>query len=203
MPAAPATIQSVLCFPAIGGANSASRLGGTGHRNPAATFPRRRSLGTVNNYTNNSEKNTWQRRQVRRAVDFINQKTGNWSWYYHIDNSTVDNALPDSPACRASPPSLPTRAQQFVMSNTKTFGATAVNEARFSFFRTALHQGQSGREFRQPVVARFRDRSRHARHHSLDRRDTRNTCRRFTSTDFNIGVPTLNTFQPNNTFMVS
>ena len=25
------------------------------------------------------------------------------------------------------------------MSNAKTFGATAVNEARFSFFRTALH----------------------------------------------------------------
>src|SRR5438105_5060613 len=31
----------------------------------------------------------------------------------------------------------PTRAQQFVISNTKTFGPTAVNQFRASFFRTA------------------------------------------------------------------
>ena len=37
------------------------------------------------------------------------------------------------------PTNTPSRAQEFVMSNTKTFGATAVNEARFSFFRTAVH----------------------------------------------------------------
>ena len=37
------------------------------------------------------------------------------------------------------PAQTPTRAQEFVISNTKTLGPTAVNEARLTFFRTATH----------------------------------------------------------------
>ena len=93
----------------------------------------------MNNYSNNSEKTTVKRRQdTVRARGFHQQKNRKLVVVLHIDNSTVDNALPF-----ASVPGFPSdtthRAQQFVMSNAKTFGATAVNEARFSFFRTALH----------------------------------------------------------------
>ena len=130
-----------LCFSGQSGDRpceySAGRLGRTGQGIlpyiPAPTLP-----GTVNNYTDNSQKNTWNDDKYGLKVDFVNKTTGNWSFYYAIDDSTVDNALPF-----ASVPGFPSnnidRAQQFVMSNAKTFGATAVNEARFSFFRTAFH----------------------------------------------------------------
>ena len=164
---------------------------------PAPTLP-----GTVNNYTDNSQKNIWNDDKYGLKVDFVNKKTGNWSWYYAIDDSTVDNALPF-----ASVPGFPStnidRAQQFVMSNAKTFGATAVNEARFSFFRTALHQNNPAGSF--------------ASLSSLGFVTGAGTLGIIPSTtpgypeyvpqiyfnNFNIGVPTLNTFQPNNTFMVT
>src|SRR5207302_815546 len=39
------------------------------------------------------------------------------------------------------------RAPQFVMSNAKSLGGTAVNEARISFFRTALHKDNPAGSF--------------------------------------------------------
>jgi hypothetical protein len=163
---------------------------------PAATLP-----GTVNNYTNNSEKNTWNDDKYGLKIDFVNKKTGNWSFYYTIDDSTVGNALPF-----ASVPGFPSnttnRAQQFVMSNAKTFGATAVNEARFSFFRTALHLDNPGGSFASLSSLGF-----------VTGADTLGIVSLAPSypeyvpqiyfKEFQIGVPTLNTFQPNNTFMVT
>ena len=32
--------------------------------------------------------------KIGQRVDFINEKTGNWYFYYHFDDSTVDSALP-------------------------------------------------------------------------------------------------------------
>ncbi|PYV99477.1 MAG: hypothetical protein DMG86_14320 [Acidobacteria bacterium] len=91
--------------------------------------------GTENNFSDNSQRNRVRDDKAGQRVDFINQKTGNWSFYYHYDDSTVVNAL------NASVPGFesvtPSRAQQFVISNTKTFGPTAVNQFRASFFRTA------------------------------------------------------------------
>ena len=87
-------------------------------------------------YVDASQKNRVQDDKAAQRVDFVNQKTGNWSWYYHFDDSSVSNALP----CASVPgfPSFtPSRAQQIAMSNTKVFGPTAVNEARVSFFRTS------------------------------------------------------------------
>ncbi len=164
---------------------------------PAPTLP-----GDVNNYTDNSQKNTWNDDKYGLKVDFINKKTGNWSWYYTIDNSNVGSALP-----LASVPGFPStttdRAQQFVMSNAKTFGAMAVNEARFSFFRTALHLDNPAGSF--------------ASLSSLGFVTGEGTLGIIPSTtpgypeyvpqiyfnNFTIGVPTLNTFQPNNTYMVT
>jgi len=153
-------------------------------------------------YADNSQKTRLVDDKIGERVDFINQKTGNWSFYYHFDDSNVFSALPE-----ASVPGFPSltnsRAQQFVVSNTKTFGPTAVNEARFSFFRTALHKDDPKGSF--------------ASLSSLGFVTGPGTLGIIPSTtpgypeytpqiyfnNFFIGVPTLNTFQPNNTFMVT
>ena len=88
------------------------------------------------------------------------------------------------------------------MSNAKNFGSTAVNEARFSFFRTSSHFDNPAGSF-----AKLSD---------LGFVTGEGTLGIIPSTtpgypefvpqiyfnNFFIGVPTLNTFQPNNTFMV-
>src|SRR5450432_2016553 len=107
---------------------------------PAPTLP-----GDTNNYSDNSQRNIANDNKFGERVDFNNQKTGNWSWYYHLDNSNVSSAnVNQATGSFATVPGFPTltpsRAQEFVMSNTKTVGATAVNEARISFFRTAVNK---------------------------------------------------------------
>ncbi len=116
---------------------------------PAPTVP-----GAVtNNYSNNSQRNIVNDDKFGERVDFNNQKTGNWSWYYHLDNTNVQNALAGFASVPGFPTVTPSRAQEFVMSNTKTFGATAVNEARHQLLPDCGSQGQPGGEFCQPVVA--------------------------------------------------
>ena len=91
-------------------------------------------------YSDNSQKNTVRDNKFGERVDFNNRKTGNWSFYYHFDDSTVLSALPSGGASVPGfPAQTPTRAQEFVISNTKTLGPSAVNEARATFFRTATH----------------------------------------------------------------
>src|SRR5947207_1674993 len=99
-----------------------------------------------NNYTDNSQKDKENDNKYALKLDFINKTTGNWSWYYTIDDSIVHSALPFA-SVPGFPSDTPSRAQQFVMSNTKTFGATAVNESRVSFFRTALHKDNPAGSF--------------------------------------------------------
>ena len=163
---------------------------------PAPTLP-----GTVNNYTNNSEKNAWNDDKYGLKIDFVNKKTGNWSWYYTIDDSTVDMAF--YPASVPGFPSNTTdRAQQFVMSNAKTFGATAVNEARFSFFRTALHLDNPAGSFASLSSLGFNN----TNGLGIIPSTTPGYPEYVPQIGFNnfaIGVPPLNTFQPNNTFMVT
>ena len=91
-------------------------------------------------YSSNSQRNTVTDNKIGERVDFNNRKTGTWSFYYHFDDSTVHSALPSGGASVPGfPATTPTRAQQFVISDTKVIGPTAVNEARVSFFRTATH----------------------------------------------------------------
>jgi hypothetical protein len=91
-------------------------------------------------YSNNSQRNRITDNKIGERVDFNNRKTGNWSFYYHFDDSTIDSALPSGGASVPGFPAVtPTRAQEFVVSNNKTIGTTAVNEARLTFFRTATH----------------------------------------------------------------
>ncbi len=91
-------------------------------------------------YSNNSQRDRITDNKIGERVDFNSRKTGNWSFYYHFDDSTVNSALPSGGASVPGFPAVtPTRAQEFVISNNKTIGSTAVNEARLTFFRTATH----------------------------------------------------------------
>ena len=91
-------------------------------------------------YSDNSQRNRITDNKIGERVDFNNRKTGNWSFYYHFDDSTVNSALPsDGASVPGFPAVTPTRAQEFVISNTKSIGTTAVNEARATFFRTSTH----------------------------------------------------------------
>jgi hypothetical protein len=72
-----------------------------------------------------------------------NTRYGMFSAYYHGDDDTLTNPFPNSGATVTSPgigayTALDrTRAQVLVLSNTKAFGSTAVNEFRFSYLRNA------------------------------------------------------------------
>jgi hypothetical protein len=91
-------------------------------------------------FTDNSQKDRITDNKIGERVDFNSRKTGNWSFYYHFDDSTVNSALPSGGASVTGFPAVtPTRAQEFVISNNKTVGTNAVNEARLTFFRTSTH----------------------------------------------------------------
>ncbi|OLE11999.1 MAG: hypothetical protein AUG89_08600 [Acidobacteria bacterium 13_1_20CM_4_56_7] len=87
-------------------------------------------------FSDNSQKDRVRDDKIGERIDFNNQKTGNWSFYYHFDDSSVVSSLTSGvtdpvPGFASITPS---RAQEFVISNTKNFGQMAVNEARVSYF---------------------------------------------------------------------
>jgi len=173
---------------------------------PAPTAP-----GNSQNYSDNSQRNVANDNKFGERVDFNNQKTGNWSWYYDVDNSNVSSANVDRNAGSFSsvpgfPTLTPSRGQQFVMSNAKILGATAVNEARISFFRTALNKDNPAGSFASLSslgfvtgagtlgiipLAGYKEYVPQIMFSNLG------------PNGLNIGVPTLNTFQPNTTYMAS
>jgi Carboxypeptidase regulatory-like domain len=168
---------------------------------PSPTLP-----GDTNNYSNNSGRNVANDDKIGERVDFNNQKTGNWSWYYHFDRSDVQSDL-DLSAGFANVPGFPTdspsRAQEFVMSNTKTLGATAVNEARFSVFRTALHLNNPAGSFANLSDLGFITGANTLGIVPLAGYKEYVPQTSFSNLNLNIGVPTLNTYQPNTTYAVS
>jgi hypothetical protein len=91
----------------------------------------------------------------------------------------------------------------FVMSNTKTFGATAVNEARFSFFRTALHKDNPAGSFADLSSLGFITGPGTLGIIPLAGYKEYVPQVSLSNIGLNIGVPTLNTFQPNTTYLVS
>ena len=162
--------------------------------------------GSVNNYENNSGRNIVDDDKIGERVDFNNKLTGNWSWYYTYDDANTPTALVaagDGATVPGFPSTSIDHAQQFVMSNTHTFGATAVNEARFSFFRTALHKDNPTGSFASLSSLGFVT---GAGTLGIIPDTTPNYPQYVPQIIFNnytIGVPPLNTYQPNNTFMVS
>ncbi len=153
-------------------------------------------------YSNSSEKNNVRDDKMGQRVDFINQMTGNWSFYYHYDDSTVDNALPAA-SVPGFPSTTPTRAQEAVMSNTKTFGATQVNEFRVSFFRTATVTDEPKGSFAKLSDLGFVTGPSTLGIIPSGPADFPQTVPPIYFNSFSIGVPTLTTFQPNNTWLIS
>jgi hypothetical protein len=155
-------------------------------------------------YSNNSQRNTVKDNKFGERVDFNNRKTGNWSFYYHYDDSTVLSALPSGGASVPGfPAQTPTRAQEFVISNTKTIGPTAVNEARATFFRTATHlDNPTGGKASLSSLGFVTG----AGTQGIIPDATPGFPEYVPQVYFNnfaIGTPSLITFQPNNTYMVS
>ncbi len=161
--------------------------------------------GAQNNYSNNSQRNIANDDKIGERVDFNNQKTGNWSWYYHFDRSNLGSGI--APGGWANVPGFPTttpaRAQEFVMSNTKTFGAAAVNEARLSIFRTVLNKDNPAGSFADLSSLGFVTGANTLGIASLPGYKEYMPQIGFSQIGLQIGVPTLNTDQPNTTYMVS
>ena len=92
-------------------------------------------------YSNNSQKGTIRDDKFGNRVDLETRRAGTLSFYYHFDDSTVGSPL-NAPGQMDSFPGFsttaPSRAQMFVVSDVKTFGASLVNEARLSYFRTSV-----------------------------------------------------------------
>src|ERR1017187_9174151 len=153
-------------------------------------------------YSDNSQKNRIQDDKTGQRVDFINQKTGNWSWYYHFDDSTVTSALPAA-SVSGFPALTPSRAQEIVMSNTKTLGPTAVNEARVSFFRTPTTTDKPKGSFASLSSLGFITGAGTLGINPSGPPGFPQYVPQIYFNNFVTGVPTLTTTQPNNTWQLS
>jgi hypothetical protein len=153
------------------------------------------------NYADNSGRNNIRDDKIGERVDFNNQKTGNWSFYYHFDDSTVSQALGVS-SLPGFPTITPTRAQEFVISDTKTIGPTAVNEARATFFRTSTHASTPSGGFASLASLGFNN-SQGLGIITDGLPDTKQFMPRLFFPNFSDGPSDLITFQPDNTYMVS
>src|SRR5215475_3292613 len=89
------------------------------------------------------------------------------------------------------------------MSNTKTIGATAVNEARISFFRTALHKDQPTQSFADLSSLGFITGAGTLGIVPLAGYPQYVPQISFANLGLNIGVPTLDTIQPDTTYTAS
>ncbi len=152
-------------------------------------------------FADDSQRNSVLDDKMGQRVDFINQKTGNWSFYYHFDDSTVSNAL------NASVPGFssvtPARAQEGVMSNTKNFGPDAVNEFRVSFFRTATTTNKPTSSFASLSNLGFVTGLGTLGIIPSGPPGFPQTLPPEYFNNFSLGVNTLTTYQPNNTWQVS
>jgi hypothetical protein len=140
--------------------------------------------------------------KIGQRVDFINEMTGNWYFYYHFDDSTVDDPM-NAASVPGFPSTTPSRAQQVVMSNTKTFGATQVNEFRVSFFRTSTVTNQPTGSFAKLADLGFETAPGSLGIIPSGPPGFPQTVPPVSFNSFSIGVPTLTTFQPNNTWHFS
>src|SRR5262249_25828491 len=96
----------------------------------------------------------------------------------------------------------PSRAQQFVISNTKNLGPTAVNQFRASFFRTATLTDKPTQSFAQLADLGFVTGTPLGINPSGPPGFPQTVPPLFFN-NFSVGVNTLTTQQPNNTFQFS
>jgi Carboxypeptidase regulatory-like domain len=165
---------------------------------PSPTLP-----GDTQNYSDNSQRNIANDNKFGERIDFNNQKTGNWSWYYHLDNTNVTSGLAGFASVPGFATVTPSRAQEFAMSNTKPIGATAVNEARITFFRTALHKDEPSESFASLSSLGFVTGAGTLGIVPLAGYPQYVPQITFNNLGLNIGVPTLDTIQPDTTYTAS
>ena len=140
--------------------------------------------------------------KIGQRVDFNNEKTGNWSFYYHNDWSSVYN-----PLAAASVPGFPAITPASVhlgtLSNVKTFGPTMVNELRVSFFRTVTTTTKPAGSFASLSSLGFVTGAGTLGIIPSGPAGFPQTVPPIYFNSFSIGVPTLTTGQPDNTWQFS
>jgi hypothetical protein len=90
-------------------------------------------------FSTSSEKRRVNDDKTGHRVNLNTQKTGDWAIYYHYDTAGLYNPFAGGNV-PGFPGNVPTRAQQVNVSNTKSFGATMVNEARLNYTRLFINQ---------------------------------------------------------------
>ncbi len=94
-------------------------------------------------FSTSANKRTVRDDKFGARIDLNTQKRGGWRFYYHLDDSQVGQPYPS-----ANVPGFPglsqSRAQQANLSHTLSLGASAVNEARLNFTRTAMNLNKPG-----------------------------------------------------------
>jgi hypothetical protein len=92
------------------------------------------------NYSNSQYNDTIRDDKGGVRIDVNTAEWGQISGYFHIDDSTVNSAYGGASVPGFAALNL-TRAQVAMVSDTKSFGSTAVNEFRFSYLRDANQLG--------------------------------------------------------------
>ena len=160
--------------------------------------------GDTNNFSNNSQRSIANDDKIGERINFNNKLTGNWSWYYGFDSSNVNSALAGFATVPGFPTTTPSRAQQFVMSNPEGIGSTAVNEIRATVFRNVLHKDNPrGRAAADLSSLGFVTGEGTLGIVPLPGYTQYMPQISLSLIGLNIGVPTLNTYQPNTTYTVS
>ncbi|HYZ86254.1 MAG TPA: hypothetical protein VE621_17715, partial [Bryobacteraceae bacterium] len=155
-----------------------------------------------NLFASSSEKRRLNDDKIGQRVDLLNQLTGNWSFYYHFDDSTVTAPLP-SASVPGFPSVTPSRGQQGLLSNVKTFGPTTVNEFRLSFLRVSTTTDTPQGGFAKLSELGFVTGAGSLGIIPSGPPGFPETVPAVSFNNFSIGVPTLTTTQPNNTWHVS
>src|SRR2546427_3799806 len=153
------------------------------------------------NFADASQKGKIQDDKAGQRVDFINKMTGDWSFYYHFDDS--NNFSPLNASVPGFSSVTTARAQQFVISNNRTFGSSSVNQFRLSFFRTATHTDQPKSSFANLSDLGFVTGVGTLGIIPSGPAGFPQTVPPLYFNSFYLGVNTLSTFQPNNTWHVS
>src|SRR5580692_11623774 len=97
----------------------------------------------MNSFESSAEALTIHDEKAAGRIDWNTSKSGDFSFYYFYDKYSLDNPYPSgfggatvsNPSGGAFDANSSGLDQLFVLSNTKTFGSTLVNEARFSATR--------------------------------------------------------------------
>jgi len=155
----------------------------------------------LNHYVTSGQNRKTVDDKAGQRVDLLTKRTGNWFMYYLFDDATVTNPLAGS-SVPGFPTVTPSRSQQAVLSNTKVFGPTTVNEARVSFTRSAVITDQPTAGFGKIADFGF-----------VTGTGTLGIIPSgppgyeavppLSFVNFGIGSPTLTTFQPDNTWHLS